>query len=118
MIASGRRAARSFEEQREGIGAFECRNALLVVDALAPLHPMVRRWTENALQYHGARAPDNQQAIHGRREVVIKAGNTGALDFVFNGKKLPSQGEYGEVKRVAFGPDGLQKEASARLPVN
>src|SRR5437764_5856974 len=63
MIASGRRAARSFEEQREGIGAFECRNALLVVDALAPLHPMVRRWTENALQYHGARAPDNQQAI-------------------------------------------------------
>ena len=50
----------------------------------------------------------NQRAIHGRKEVVVRAGNTGGLDFVFNGKKLPSQGSYGEVKTVTFGSGGLQ----------
>jgi cytoskeleton protein RodZ len=54
---------------------------------------------------------ENQHAIHARNQVVIKAGNVGALDFVFNGRKLPSQGDYGDVKTLTFGPDGLQPKA-------
>ncbi|MFY9558685.1 MAG: RodZ domain-containing protein [Terriglobales bacterium] len=49
-----------------------------------------------------------QRAVHGRKEVVIRAGNTGALDFVFNGKKLDPQGDYGEVKTLTFGSGGLR----------
>jgi cytoskeleton protein RodZ len=49
-----------------------------------------------------------QKEIQGTREVVIKVGNVGALDFFFNGKKLPSQGEYGTVRTLTFHPDGLQ----------
>ncbi len=51
-----------------------------------------------------------QKAIEAHKEVVIKAGNIGALDFVFNGKKLPSQGEYDEVKTLTFDPNGLQSQ--------
>jgi len=51
---------------------------------------------------------EDQRAVHAQKEVVIKAGNTGALAFVFNGKKLNPQGDYGEVKTLTFGPNGLQ----------
>jgi hypothetical protein len=56
---------------------------------------------------------ENQRAIHGQKEVVIRAGNTGGLDFVFNGKKLASQGDYGEVKTLTFGSGGLQPSVPA-----
>jgi cytoskeleton protein RodZ len=59
---------------------------------------------------------ENQHAIHARSQVVIKAGNVGALDFIFNGKKLPSQGDYGDVKTLTFGPEGLQPKAPAPPP--
>jgi cytoskeleton protein RodZ len=53
----------------------------------------------------------SQRAIHGRKQVVIKAGNAGGLDFSFNRKKLPPLGEPGEVKTLTFGPQGLQPSA-------
>ena len=57
--------------------------------------------------------PETQHAVHAQREVVIRAGNTGALDFIFNGKKLNSQGDYGEVKTLTFGASGLLPAARA-----
>jgi cytoskeleton protein RodZ len=59
--------------------------------------------------------PATQRVILGRKQVVIKAGNVGGLDFVFNGKKLPPQGDYGEVKTLAFGVTGLQPKSAAPL---
>ncbi len=56
---------------------------------------------------------ENQRAIHGQKEIVIRAGNIGGLDFIFNGKKLASQGDYGEVKTLTFGSGGLQPNAPA-----
>jgi transcriptional regulator with XRE-family HTH domain len=55
-------------------------------------------------------APSAEKAIEAHKEVVIKAGNVGALDFVFNGKKLPPQGNYDEVKTLTFDPNGLQSQ--------
>lgn len=49
-----------------------------------------------------------QKLIVAKNEVVVKAGNVGALDFFFNGKKLPPQGEYGKVKTLMFHADGLE----------
>lgn len=56
-----------------------------------------------------------QKSIRADKEIVIKAGNIGALDFEFNGQKLPTQGDYGEVKTLTFDAHGLQA-ASARQP--
>jgi cytoskeletal protein RodZ len=56
-----------------------------------------------------------QKEIQATKEVIIKAGNVGALDFFFNGKKLPAQGQYGVVKTLTFHPDGLQPSPSRPL---
>ena len=55
----------------------------------------------------------DQRAFHAHNQVLLKTGNTGALDFLFNGKKLPAQGEYGQVKTISFGSDGLQPSPAA-----
>jgi cytoskeleton protein RodZ len=51
-----------------------------------------------------------QKLIQANTEVVVKAGSVGALDFFFNGKRLPAQGDYGVVKTLTFRPDGLQPQ--------
>jgi cytoskeleton protein RodZ len=49
-----------------------------------------------------------QKSIRAQNEITIRAGNVGALDFEFNGKKLPTQGEFGEAKTLTFDASGLQ----------
>lgn len=53
-----------------------------------------------------------QRAIEARQEVVIKAGNVGALEFTFNGRKIPHQGGYDQVKKLTFDANGLQTPVS------
>jgi cytoskeleton protein RodZ len=48
-----------------------------------------------------------EKSIEARNEIVIKAGSVGALDFSFNGKRLPTQGDYEEVKTLTFDVNGL-----------
>jgi hypothetical protein len=55
----------------------------------------------------------SQKSLTAEKEIVIKAGNVGALDFSFNATKLPMQGDYGEVKTVTFNPNGLVSSSSA-----
>ena len=47
------------------------------------------------------------RTIQASREIVIKAGNVGALEISFNGKKLQRQGQDGQVKTLTFGTEGL-----------
>lgn len=49
-----------------------------------------------------------EKSIQAKREVIVKAGNIGALDVFFNGKKLGSLGDYGTVRTLTFHADGLQ----------
>lgn len=49
-----------------------------------------------------------EKTITAKSRVTMRAGSVGALDISFNGKKLPSQGDYGQVKTLVFGPDGLE----------
>jgi cytoskeleton protein RodZ len=55
----------------------------------------------------------SQRAVRGRKEVIVKAGNAGGLDFLFNGTKLGPQGDSGQVKTLTFGVGGLQRNRSA-----
>jgi cytoskeletal protein RodZ len=48
-----------------------------------------------------------EKSIEARNEIVIKVGSVGALDFSFNGKRLPAQGDYEEVKTLTFDVNGL-----------
>jgi len=49
-----------------------------------------------------------QKSFEAHRQVVVRAGNVGAVDVYFNGQKLPPQGEEGEVKTMTFDSRGLQ----------
>ncbi|MGA7381785.1 MAG: RodZ domain-containing protein [Terriglobales bacterium] len=52
-----------------------------------------------------------EKTVHATREIVVKAGNVGAIDFEFNGKKLPPQGADGEVRTLIFDATGLRPPA-------
>ncbi len=58
-------------------------------------------------------AAGDERAIRGRKEIMVKAGNAGGIDFRFNGKKLDFGGGFGEVKTVTFGPRGILPPAPA-----
>lgn len=49
-----------------------------------------------------------EKVVQAKNEVTVKIGNAGALDVFFNGKRLPSLGEFGEVRTLVFHADGLQ----------
>jgi len=49
----------------------------------------------------------SERAIRGRKEIVVRLGNAGGVDLRFNGKKVNSGGDFGEVKTITFGPTGL-----------
>jgi cytoskeleton protein RodZ len=55
----------------------------------------------------GSFTAPTEKTIHASKEIVVKAGNVGALDFEFNGKTLPPQGPEGEVKTLTFDATGL-----------
>ena len=58
----------------------------------------------------------SERTVHGRKQVVVRAGNAGGVDFRLNGKKLDVGGNFGEVKTVTIGPAGLVPSASAPPP--
>jgi cytoskeleton protein RodZ len=49
----------------------------------------------------------SEKSVSAHQSLTLKAGNIGALDIYFNGQRLPSQGEDGEVKTLAFDAAGL-----------
>jgi len=58
-------------------------------------------------------AAGSERTIRGRKEVIVKMGNAGGVDFHFNGKKLDTGGEFGEVKTITLGPAGIIPNAPA-----
>ena len=70
---------------------------------------------------HGMLSAPAEKSVRAAREITVKAGNIGALDFEFNSQKLPAQGGYGEVKTLTFDANGLRPpapkpEVSTQLP--
>lgn len=55
----------------------------------------------------------SQRTVRGRREIIVKAGNAGGIDFRLNGNKLNTGGESGEVRTLTFGPQGVLPNAPA-----
>jgi len=61
-------------------------------------------------------AAGSDRTVQGRKEVVVRVGNAGGVDVLFNGKKLDTRGGTGEVKTVTFGPGGVVPNAPAPPP--
>ncbi len=61
-------------------------------------------------------AAGSERTVRGHKEITVKTGNSGGVDFRLNGKKLETGGDYGEVKTVTFGPGGILQKAPALPP--
>jgi len=59
--------------------------------------------------------PGSKRSVPARKEIVVKLGNAGGVDLSFNGKKVNSGGEFGEVKTVTFGPGGVVPNAPSTV---
>jgi cytoskeleton protein RodZ len=55
----------------------------------------------------------SERVVRGRKEIIVRIGNAGGVDFRFNEKKVDVGGDYGEVKTVTFGPRGVLPSAPA-----
>ncbi|HTA22992.1 MAG TPA: RodZ domain-containing protein [Terriglobales bacterium] len=64
----------------------------------------------------GSFTAPTEKTIHATKEIIVKAGDVGALDFEFNGKTLPAQGANGEVKTLTFDAAGLRESAPPPVP--
>jgi cytoskeleton protein RodZ len=53
----------------------------------------------------------SEKSVRAENQIVVRAGNVGALDFEFNGTKLPNQGDYGVAKTLTFDAHGLRSPA-------
>ncbi len=56
-------------------------------------------------------AAGSERSIQGRKEIIVRASNSGGIDLRFNGKKLDTGGTSGEAKSVTFGPGGMLPSA-------
>ncbi len=54
-----------------------------------------------------------QRTVRAHKEIIVKAGNSGGIDFRLNGNKLDTGGESGEVRTLTFGPGGILPNAPA-----
>jgi cytoskeleton protein RodZ len=64
-------------------------------------------------------AASTEKTVRARKDIIIRAGNIGALDLEFKGQPLPVQGAIGEVKTLAFDAGGwhvVSKPAPAPAP--
>jgi hypothetical protein len=53
-----------------------------------------------------------ERLVEAHDQIVVRAGNIGAVDFSFNGKPLPAQGDYDQAKTLAFDVNGLHRRPS------
>lgn len=51
--------------------------------------------------------PGDERTLRARTDVVLKAGNSGGVDLLLNGKRLPFTGETDVVKTITIGPSGI-----------
>ena len=56
---------------------------------------------------HETLEPGSERAIRGRKEIIVRTGNAGGIDFLLNGKKIDTGGILGEVRTVTFGSQGI-----------
>jgi len=47
-----------------------------------------------------------EKSVQASQEITVRVGNIGALDFEWNGQKLPPQGEEGQVMTLSFDAKG------------
>jgi cytoskeleton protein RodZ len=110
--ASGEKAASVVPQPAQGLatlGAAAPGEFTVVVDARQ--ESWVSITTDGTTHSSELLASGSERAMRGRKEIIVKVGNAGGVDLRFNGKKLDTGGDFGEVKTITIGPRGLVPSA-------
>jgi cytoskeletal protein RodZ len=86
------------------------------------IHAREESWistmADNAPSSSEILAAGSDRTVRGRKEIVVRVGNSGGVDLRFNGKKQDIRGEFGEVKTITFGPLGVLPNSPANTPAH
>jgi cytoskeletal protein RodZ len=66
--------------------------------------------------FEGMLTAGGVKKISAQHGAVVKAGNVGAVDISFNGNKVPTDGQAGQVKSFSFDESGLSTVTSSTTP--
>jgi cytoskeletal protein RodZ len=66
--------------------------------------------------FTGMLTANGVKKVSAQHQAVIKAGNVGAVDISFNGTKVPTDGQPGQVKAFSFDESGLSTVTSTEAP--
>lgn len=66
--------------------------------------------------FEGMLTAGGVKKISAQHGAVVKAGNVGAVDISFNGTKVPTDGQAGQVKSFSFDESGLSTVTSSSAP--
>lgn len=66
--------------------------------------------------FQGMLVAGGVKKISAQHGAVVKAGNVGAVDISFNGTKVPTDGQAGQVKSFSFDENGLSTVTSSTAP--
>lgn len=76
------------------------------------LHALDEVWLSAAIDGQPAREDtlftNNRRTLRAREKIVLKVGNAGSLEVTFNGKKMSSLGDDGQVRTLTFLPSGVE----------
>lgn len=59
-----------------------------------------------------------EASVEAHSQILVRAGNVGAVDFSFDGESLPTQGDYDQAKTLIFDCKGLQIPSARILSPN
>lgn len=66
--------------------------------------------------FQGLLTAGGVKKISAQHGAIVKAGNVGAVDISFNGTKVPTNGQAGQVKSFSFDESGLTTVTSSTAP--
>lgn len=76
------------------------------------LHALDEVWLSASIDGQPAREDTlfygNRRTLRANNKIVLRVGNAGSLEVSFNGQRLPSLGDDGQVRTLTFLPAGLE----------
>lgn len=86
------------------------------------LHALDEVWLSAAIDGQPAQEDtlfeNKRKTLRAREKIVLKVGNAGSLEVTFNGKKMSSLGDDGQVRTLTFLPSGVEPAARTPARVN
>ena len=91
-------------------------NAPVRVELVALGQVWVRAQSDGKYKFSATLNPNENRAVNGNQEVVVRVGNAGLIDIRLNGKSIGTVGPKGQIRTVQLAPGGFKIVAPEPKP--